>query len=124
MTQVSEDEDIPPLPPPVSPLSQSLPGDDVVLQAVSGGSQQPASRFKKRKLFQQNKGSRKRAKKEVKISLSAGEVAHLENGEMLNDTHITVANQLLRKQFPDIRGLQSSLLGESLSFAERLLFKL
>ena len=56
-------------------------------------------------------------KREVKINLSPREVARLENGEMLNDTHIDVANQMLRKQFPDVKGLQSPLLGQSLSFA-------
>ena len=45
----------------------------------------------------------------MKINLSPREVACLENGEMLNDTHINVANQMLRKQFPDVRGLQSPL---------------
>ena len=56
-------------------------------------------------------------KKEVKLTLSPIEVARLENGEMLNDTHIDIANQMLRKQYPDVRGLQSPLLGQSLSFA-------
>ena len=50
-------------------------------------------------------------------NLSPREVACLENGKMLNDMHIDVANQMLRKQFPDVRGLQSPLLGQSLSFA-------
>jgi hypothetical protein len=42
----------------------------------------------------------------------------LEKGEMLNDTHIDVANQMLRKQFPEVRGVQLPLLGQSLSFTE------
>ena len=96
MTQVGE-EDIPPLPPPVSPPSQPP-------VSVPGGCQQLDSCFK-RKLFQQNKGSRREQKKQVKLCLSAREVARLENGEMLNDTHIDIANQLLKKQFPDVRGL-------------------
>lgn len=54
----------------------------------------------------------------MKINLSPREVTHLEKGEMLNDTHIDLANQMLRKQFPEVRGLQSPLLGQSLSFAE------
>ena len=44
-------------------------------------------------------------------------MARLENGEMLNDTHLDFANQMLKKQFPDVRDLQSPLLGQSLSFA-------
>ena len=68
-----------------------------------GSQQQSSSRPRKRKVDEQNKDLRKRVKREVKISLSPREVVHLENGEMLNDTHIDVANQMLRKQFPDVR---------------------
>ena len=82
-----------------------------------GSQQQPSSQLQKRKVNEQNKDSRKKVKQEVKINLSPREVAHLENGEMLNDTHIDAANQMFRKQFPDVRGLQSPLLGQSLSFA-------
>ena len=35
---------------------------------------------------------------------------------MLKDRHIDAANQMLRKQFPEIRGLHSPFLGQSLSF--------
>ena len=35
---------------------------------------------------------------------------------MLNDGLIDAASKILRNQFPDVRGLQSPLLGESLSF--------
>ena len=73
--------------------------------ACGSNQQQPSSRLRKRKVNEQNKGSRKRVKREVKINLSPREVAFLENGEMLNDTHIDIANQMLRKQFPDVRGL-------------------
>ena len=38
------------------------------------------------------------------------------NGSMLTDRHITVANQMLRKQFPDVRGLKSPVMGQSLCF--------
>ena len=100
MTQNEDSEDdVLPLPPPVSPPSL------------------PPPLLRKRKVHEQNKGSRKRVKKEMKLTLSPIEVARLENGEMLNDTHIDIANQMLRKQYPDVRGLQSPLLGQSLSFA-------
>ena len=114
MTQVIDSEDdVLPLPPPVSlPPSRSNSKD-----GVPGSQQQPSSRLRKRKVNEQNKGSRKRVKREVKLNLSPREISHLQNGEMLNDTHIDVANQMLRKQFPEVRGLQSPLLGQSLSFA-------
>ena len=64
-----------------------------------GSQQQPSSRLQKRKVNEQNMGSRKRVKQEVKINLSSREVARLENGEMLNDTHIDAANQMLRSSF-------------------------
>ena len=35
---------------------------------------------------------------------------------MLTDVHITVANQMLKQQFPSIRGLQSTLPGQDISF--------
>ena len=35
---------------------------------------------------------------------------------MLKDSHMTTANQLLKQQFPSIRGLQSTLLGQDISF--------
>lgn len=52
----------------------------------------PPPLLRKRKVHEQNKGSRKRVKKEMKLTLSPIEVARLENGEMLNDTHIDIAN--------------------------------
>ena len=117
MTQVIDD--VLPLPPPVSPpsLPPSHGNGSSVQEGVPGSQQQPSSRLRKRKVNEQNKGSRKRVKREVKLNLSPREIAHLQNGEMLNDTHIDVANQMLRKQFPEVRGLQSPLLGQSLSFA-------
>ena len=120
VTQVIDSEDdVLPLPPPVSPLSlpPSRGNGSSVQEGVPGSQQQPSSRLRKRKVNEQNKGSRKRVKREVKLNLSPREIAHLQNGEMLNDTHIDVANQMLRKQFPEVRGLQSPLLGQSLSFA-------
>ena len=38
------------------------------------------------------------------------------SGRMLNDGLIDAASKILRKQFPDVRGLQSPVIGESLSF--------
>ena len=114
VTQVIDSEDdVLPLPPPVS----LPPSRGNSKEGVPGSQQQPSSRLRKRKVNEQNKGSRKRVKREVKLNLSPMEISHLQNGEMLNDTHIDVANQMLRKQFPEVRGLQSPLLGQSLSFA-------
>ena len=59
--------------------------DDVTV--VSGSQQQPSSRLRKRKVNEQNKGSRKRTRREVKLNLSPEEIACLQFGEMLNDTH-------------------------------------
>ena len=35
---------------------------------------------------------------------------------MLTDSHMSAASQMLLSQFPDVRGLQSTLLGQNLSF--------
>ena len=35
---------------------------------------------------------------------------------MLTDYHIDIANKLLKRQFPEARGLQSPLLGQSLTY--------
>jgi hypothetical protein len=75
-----------------SPLSLSPPSDNdiVVLQAVPGCYQKPASWF--------NSFSKiKVPESEEKISLSPMEVAGLECGEMLN---VDVANQLIKKAVP------------------------
>ena len=40
----------------------------------------------------------------------------MKNSRMLNDRHIDAANQMLRKQFPEVRGLKSPVMGQSLSF--------
>ena len=37
---------------------------------------------------------------------------------MLTDRHISAANEMLLRQFPDVRGLQSIFLGQTLSFKE------
>ena len=50
------------------------------------------------------------------IKLTKAEVNVVKNGRMLTDRHITVANQMLRKQFPDMRGLKSPVMGQSLCF--------
>ena len=40
----------------------------------------------------------------------------IETGALLSDKHITEASYLLRKQFPDIKSLQSPCIGQDLSF--------
>ena len=40
----------------------------------------------------------------------------LKNGDWLSDEHIQLAQELLRKQFPDLDGLQSSLLCQNEGF--------
>ena len=59
-------------------------------------------RATKRKFTEQNKGSRKRANKSMKINLSPGDVALLEHGEKLTDKHMHTVNGLLQKQFLDV----------------------
>ena len=48
------------------------------------------------------------------VKLTREEVNLVKNGHiMLKDRHIDAANQMLRKQFPEIRGLHSPFLGQS-----------
>ena len=95
MTQVSEDEDIPPLLPPMSPLPQ-FPLVTMMLSCkqclVVLNNQLHGLR---REALSANKGSRKEAKKRGEDKLISRVNCTFENGEMLNDTHIAVANQLL-----------------------------
>ena len=50
------------------------------------------------------------------FSLSVQDKLALSSGEWMNDLHISAAQQLFRTDFPNIQGLQSSLLGVHLKF--------
>ena len=67
-----------------------------------------ATKVKCRQVMQLQRRSRKKTRKEYvgrDIKLTKEEVNVMKNGWMLTDRHITVANQMLRKQFPEVRGL-------------------
>ena len=69
--------------------------------------------------MQQNRRKTKRQRKErgqKDEKLTNKEVDLVKNGCMLKDCHINAANQMLRKQFPDVRGLYSPIMGQTLSF--------
>ena len=42
----------------------------------------------------------------------------IRQGEKLNDGHISTACKILSKQFPDIQGLHTPVLGQNLSFPQ------
>lgn len=48
--------------------------------------------------------------------LSEADLNEIKHGQKLTDRHIDAANHLLQKQFTDIRGLQTPLLGQGLHF--------
>ena len=75
------------------------------------------TRLKRHNFRQREAILRKKRKIEVtQIRLSKQELNDIKCQRMLTDRHIDAAHQMLLNQFPDIRGLQSTLLGESLSF--------
>ena len=75
--------------------------------------------LKRRNFMQQEASKKKKGKVEIThIRLSQQELNRVKCQQMLTDRHISAANQLLLSQFPDIRGLQSTFLGQSLSFRE------
>ena len=51
------------------------------------------------------------------LGLKSSDKIILETGEWLNDLHISAANCLLQRQFPQISGLQSPVLGSKLQFS-------
>ena len=71
---------------------------------------------KESQLGKGNKGHKDRSTTNIKITTP--ELECVMSGNMLNDGLIDAAScsKMLRKQFPDVWGLQSPLLGESLSF--------
>ena len=133
-----EDDDVPPLPPPMPPLSSScrtpplttvppLPpppsmllsapiADDCVV-VKSSIPHAPLLRLKRRRVVQLSKRSQKKAQRVTEITLDPKQIELVNEGRMLTDNHIDYANKLLRKQFPDVRGLQTPLLGQSLTYA-------
>ena len=44
------------------------------------------------------------------------ELDAIQRGEWLTDTHISTVNEILKKQFPSISGLQNPVYGQNLSF--------
>ena len=46
-------------------------------------------------------------RKDKDVKLTNQEISLVKNGHMLKDRHIDAANQMLRKQFPEVRGLKS-----------------
>ena len=79
---------------------------------------EPMSKLKRRQQKQLQKRSKhpKLAKTRKKFELSQSDVDIVRDGRMLTDAHMTAANQLLKRQFPSIRGLQSMLSGQDISF--------
>ena len=50
------------------------------------------------------------------IKLSKKEISDIGCQRMLTDKHINAASDMLKREFPDTRGLQPTLLGQNLSF--------
>lgn len=78
-----------------------------------------ATKIKRRQVMQLQRKNRKRTRKEHvgrDIKLTNAEINVVKNGRILIDRHITVANRMLRKQFPEERGLKPTVMGQSLSF--------
>ena len=50
------------------------------------------------------------------IKLSLHEISRLCSQQMLTDWHINAASMMLQRQFPEVRGLQHTVLGQNLSF--------
>ena len=57
--------------------------------------------------YKKNKKDRGRKDEDVKLT------NQVKNGRMLKDRHIDAANLILRKQFPEVRGLKSPVMGQS-----------
>ena len=72
--------------------------------------------MKRRNIMQLNQTRRKRMRTVTHMKLTEKELDVIKCQRMLTDRHISAANQLLASQFPDVRGLQSTVLGQSLSF--------
>ena len=75
------------------------------------------TRVKRRQVTQLNRKAKRQCKKhECKhedVKLTNQEVTLVKNGRMLKDRHIDAANQM---QFPEVRGLKSPVMGQTLSF--------
>ena len=52
----------------------------------------------------------------LKLTLAREMARALKNGDWLSDEHIYLAQELIRKQFPNIQGLQSTLLCQNDGF--------
>ena len=50
------------------------------------------------------------------LGLSPEDWVHIQSGEWLTDRTINIAQSLLKRQYPEIGGLQSCLLGQTLAF--------
>ena len=86
--------------------------------------QPSATRLKRRHVMQlckvghkkQRKVNASRQQKVNGIKLSRDEISDISSQQMLTDKHISAANDLLKRQFPDARGLQPTFLGQNLTF--------
>ncbi len=76
----------------------------------------PVTAVKRKRLREVHKGKAKKRRVYSEFKLLPKEIDCLRDGKMLQDRHIDAACTLLRKQFPDVRGLQTPLLGQNLSF--------
>ena len=93
--------------------------DCIVVKSSAPTTAAPLTRIKRRQLSQLAKGNGKKCRKErptSNVKLTTPELDRVMSGRMLNDGLIDAASKMLRKQFPDVRGLQSPVIGESLSF--------
>ena len=50
------------------------------------------------------------------LGLRPSDIEHLQNGQMLEDTHMMAAQNLVQQQFPQLQGCQSTLLCQNKQF--------
>ena len=81
------------------------------------------TRIKRRKIMQLCKTGHKKPRKnpleyaQKKVAtLSKKEISNITSQQILTDKHISAANELLKRQFPETRGLQPTFLGQNLTF--------
>ena len=74
------------------------------------------SKLKRRKIAELSKRPSKKTKIESLLVMDSTDIELVRGGKLLTDCHIDIANKFLKRQFPEERGLQSPLLGQSLIY--------